>query len=120
MGKATFSDRSSYEGEWHEGQKSGYGKLILVPREEDHNAIVSVEGTWLDDQKHGFLKTRSQSGTFWLCNYENDNKQGFGQYDRHGEGYIGEWKRDEINGYGIHYYKKNVYLGTYKNDQMEG
>lgn len=53
-----------YEGEFSEGKKNGYGKLILFTI---HNNIIKrkewFEGNWKNDQRYGFGELRSE--TYW-------------------------------------------------------
>lgn len=91
-GSCTWSDGSTYYGEFQEGLPHGFG-----------------EQSWAD-------------GSFYEGEYANGFRDGKGvQLLDNGDQYIGSFKRGLMNGQGTYIWADGtVYKGEYKNDELEG
>ena len=136
----------SYEGNWKNGLKNGFGTM--------KKKGSTYEGNWKDGFIDGKGKLKWKSGNVYKGDFKlgkmdgngymiwfnehkkysgewkNNIQNGFGVeiwYEEKGEHkylfnrYIGEWKEGKRDGYGIFYYSNGAkYEGTWKNDNKEG
>ena len=84
-----------YRGQWVEGRKDGFGKVILPSND------IYI-GEWNDDRREGYGELLSQSGNQEIYNGEwsGDMKQGNGVLITKQNIYTGEWKQDKVQGDG--------------------
>ena len=142
----SIKEELSYEGNWKNGLKNGFGTM--------KKKGSTYEGNWKDGFIDGKGKLKWKSGNVYKGDFKmgkmdgngymiwyNENKKysgewknniqhGFGVeiwYEEKGEHkylfnrYIGEWKNGKRDGYGIFYYSNGAkYEGTWKDDNKEG
>ena len=92
--KIRFPDRSLYEGNVTMGKQDGLGKLITQE--------YSYEGEFQNGKKNGYGVLKFQSGQTYTGNFKDNLKHGHGTllYDT-GNRYEGNWENDKKNGFGI-------------------
>jgi hypothetical protein len=127
MSKRTFMDEKftglgskaeenwTYEGEWSEGKKQGYGVLYYV-------SGVRYEGDFNDGKKHGKGKLYYSQGDYYEGDFVNDKKTGKGLYIwANGDKYSGDFIEDKTSGYGeFSWADGDIYCGNFLNDTREG
>lgn len=86
---------NKYEGEWSNGQLSGYGHF----KTKEGNEYV---GNFKNSVRDGFGKYIDLNGSIYIGNYSNGSAQGLGLqiYDS-GAKYLGHWKISQMHGKGI-------------------
>lgn len=95
-GKGTIkhSDGYSYEGEFKDGMKEGFGKEV-------HDEDTYYEGEWMADKKHGEGKLVTPNGEVYEGQFEDGMKDGMGKLKmNNGDVYEGAFQSDFFNGEG--------------------
>lgn len=91
-----FVEGSSYNGEWKDDMKHGFGTLIYPDG-------TKYEGDWSMNKRHG-------NGTLWIKEGKKSVKQ-----------YVGCWREGVMEGFGtFHYENGEVYKGEWVRNQREG
>ncbi len=112
----------SYEGDFVNGEKDGYGR--------DYSGYFLYEGYWKADKKQGkgklisrnaFDKSQTEYDGDWIA----DKKEGYGteiKKDKNGkelEKYVGNWNKDKRHGEGKLFKNgKLIYEGNFDNGNM--
>ena len=104
----------SYEGEWKNGKREGFG--ILIKKE-----LAIFIGEFIEDKVNGFGKLIEENGDEYIGYWKNSQAYGLGKYNRKNIiSYKGWWKKDKQNGFGIEKWPKLEYYGEYINGNKEG
>lgn len=135
---------ASYNGEWHDNKKNGYG-VQIYPNGEKYegqwaNGLRNGEGTlwvpigkgkklrklyvgsWRDDKRHGRGTCYFRNGEFFQGTWDNGKMHGQGtlRYSN-GDLYIGEWHDGLRSGHGtLNKANGDCYEGYWLNDKREG
>ncbi len=110
-----FKNGDTYEGNFENGNKSGYGIL------RNSNGEV-YEGEWLNNLKNGKGKYIFESGEIYEGSWKDDFRDGYGinHFDT-GETYNGQWKNDTMHGKGLLIFSSgSKYDGDFENGHMNG
>jgi hypothetical protein len=112
---AKVEDNLTYEGEWLEGKKHGFGVLYYA-------SGVRFEGDFQDGKKHGKGKLYYSQGDFYEGDFNTDKKTGKGTYIwANGDKYCGEFSEDKTSGHGeFSWADGDTYCGNFLNDTREG
>lgn len=116
FGKIENSNGSkSYEGEWLNGKKDGFGIVIW-----QDGAVF--KGFFKNDMSNGLGKQLHKGGETYLGQWINDRADGIGQFiNTNNSKYEGEWKIDRQHGFG--YQTQNngsIYQGDFLNGEKHG
>ncbi|CAK90590.1 unnamed protein product (macronuclear) [Paramecium tetraurelia] len=134
----TFSDGTTYKGEWMNGLKDGQGVLKwpsgsiysgfflegklngkgkLVLEDEDY-----YEGEWKDDKCNGFGVYMCKNGARYEGNWKNDKQHGKGkEIWQDGNTYEGFYNDGKKHGQGILKFSNGTtYEGDFSNNELEG
>ena len=104
----------SYEGEWKDGKREGFG--ILIKKD-----IAEFIGEFVDDKVNGFGKVIYENGDEYIGYWKDSQAYGLGIYNKKNIiSYQGWWKKDKQNGFGIEKWPKLDYFGEYLNGNKEG
>jgi len=103
---------STYEGEWKEGKKHGYG--IYYYGEGDR-----YEGYWSEGNHHGKGKYIWDNGDIYDGDWVNDEQTGWGKLIwASANVYEGDWLNSKKEGNGVHYWNNgDVHRGQYKQNK---
>ncbi len=138
-GVLSYSNGSSYYGNWNEGKKSGKGIMIYANKD-------TYDGEWKDNQRNGKGALLKASGDIlegnWLhdefisltkevtIDYDggtynglifNNVPNGKGKMTYNNGNYFGEWKDGKKNGIGQYTWKEgDVYEGEWKDNKRSG
>lgn len=94
--KFPFVSGSSYNGEWKDDMKEGFGCLVYADG-------TKYEGEWSRNKKHG-------NGTLWIKKGKKSTKQ-----------YVGNWEENKMQGFGTYYYEnEEVYKGNWVDNRRNG
>lgn len=114
------SGRVSYEGDWVNGNQSGYGIMIWKIGDK-------YEGQWTDGNRIGQGTYYWGEGSKWngdkyVGQYKDDKRHGRGTYYfESGSRYEGDWENDNRHGQGTYYWADgDKDTGTYINDKRDG
>ena len=138
-GKITMS-AEYYEGDFYEGQMTGYGTYVYGPSIGDKYegfmkngkrdgtgkytwADGSVyEGEYKDDMKHGEGAYRWADGSSYTGSFYKDVKDGEGTFIfANGDKYEGQFVSDVRQGNGKYTWQNGeFYIGEFKNNMMDG
>jgi len=137
-GRMIFPNGDVYEGEYFHMRKQGKGRF------EDFKSEVSYEGEWLNELKHGFGVEKMNDGSTYEGYFEDDMKNGQGTFrwpagevytggfkdnKIHGRGkyvwnaekwYDGEWFEGSMHGKGTLVQDKKEYTGDFVKDKKQG
>lgn len=111
-----------YEGDFINGERSGYGIFVDSYWEEYH-------GNWYNDYRNGHGVQKYYNGDVYNGQWRNDQKHGKGvmyYYDRFSSDpekdiYDGEWDSNNKSGYGtLTYADGSIYAGKWKNNKKYG
>jgi hypothetical protein len=109
-----IQDDFSYEGEWKDGKREGFG--ILIKKD-----IAEFIGEFIDDKVNGFGKVIYENGDEYIGYWKDSQAYGLGIYNKKNIiSYQGWWKKDKQNGFGIEKWPKLDYFGEYLNGNKEG
>ena len=115
LGPYKFQDGETYEGQFKDGLRHGFGKQIWPD-----GSIY--EGFWENDQCNGKGRLINAEGHVYFGDWVNDKADGNGIF-KHTDGtmYEGEWKDDVQNGYGKEVWNDgSVYEGMYLDSLKHG
>lgn len=140
-GKAIFCNGTYYEGNWVQGNKSGFGievkpsgsykigewknnKLDGLAQYSNRNG-VSYEGDWANGVKEGKgteIYNDSDGTTKYIGHFKNDKKNGNGIYTCKDYTYTGDFVNGEVNGTGNMSWSEGakIYNGTWLNGKRHG
>lgn len=140
-GKGRLTINSEYyEGDFFEGEMTGYGTYVYAPSIGDKYEGFMKNGkrdgtgkyTWADgsvyeggykeDMKHGEGSYRWADGSSYTGSFVNDVKEGEGTYIfANGDRYEGQFKADVREGEGVYTWQTgDYYAGEFKNNMMDG
>ena len=108
-------DLSSYEGEWKNGKRDGFG--ILCWGEES-----KFMGQFIDDKVSGYGKLWQDNGDMYRGYWKDFQAEGMGYYQtKKGANFSGEWSEDKQNGFGLENWPKgSSFIGNYTNGSKHG
>jgi len=127
FGIMTWSDGSSYEGYWKNGQSHGEGVFKMggksgsiaeyyegdfkFDKKDGYGTLVMITGDkyvgmWVNNKMEGKGTFYYSNGDTYTGNYLENLKHGEGTYFYYnGDKYAGEWRNNKQNGKGIYFYK---------------
>ena len=113
-----FSKKEKYKyiGQFKHNKFHGKGKII-----NENNELV-YEGDYLEGYKHGFGKLIFEDKSYYEGNFFHNNLNGKGKFFfKSGKSYHGNWKNNTMDGKGIFIWEnKDKYKGEYKNNMRDG
>lgn len=114
-GKASYSNRSAYEGEFQNYMRNGHGTLTLSDG-------TKYECDWKNDERHGKGKEFWADGTVFAGVYVKGMRSGLGVMTwPEGSKYSGQFERGRANGEGeLVRTDGSVYKGIFLEDCMSG
>ncbi len=138
-GKLTMN-LESYEGDFYEGEMTGYGTYVYSPAYGDkYEGFLKngkrdgtgkytwgdgsvYEGGYKDDMKHGEGTYRWADGSSYTGTFYNDVKDGEGTFVfANGDKYEGQFAADVREGIGKYTWQNGeYYIGEFKNNMMDG
>ncbi|MBC8306319.1 MAG: caspase family protein [Pelagibacterales bacterium] len=115
QGTITWTNGDSYNGEWQNGKRTGYGNLIFTLDNGDkyigelYNNLWDGQGTYI-----------YKAGDKYVGGYNNGKMEGQGTYTWvNGDKYEGQHKDGIRSGQGTYtYINGDKFVGEYKNDLM--
>jgi len=135
-GKEIKLNGDSYDGEWVEDSKHGYGVLTYTASKKrsnhwnkdriinrsDFESGVIYTGMFVKNRLHGQGTATWTDGKKYTGMWKNSLKHGKGkEIKANGDEYDGEWENDLPHGYGIRKFKDGrKWEGTWKKGQMVG
>ena len=119
QGRMRYKNGDVYEGNWVNGQRSGFGTWT----HDQWGSYKDVyEGNWANDMKNGQGTMTYSDRQKYVGNWENDNKSGQGTITYpYGNiyGYEGNWANNFMNGQGtMTYHNGKREEGNWVNGQM--
>jgi hypothetical protein len=93
--RVVLDDGSTYDGEWRDGQRWGFGSQTFALTQNVYR------GEWEDGRWHGRGLLCLANGQWYDGNWVEGRRDGFGTEESDCERYAGEWCRDERCGTGI-------------------
>lgn len=125
QGTFTFSDGSTYIGEFQNNSISGYGKYEYYSTSENHYFCIIYNGEFKDGDFHGQGRLERIIGNGIKVIYEGafqeGKRHGYGMLDDQDIIYKGGWKHGKKEGVGRIEFKKDEvqgYSGYWKNDEF--
>lgn len=115
LGPYKYEDGSTYEGQYYEGMRCGYGKCIWPEG-------FYYEGYWDNDQRNGKGRLVHEEGDIYEGDWVEGKAEGYGEY-KHTDGtyYKGAWIQDQQHGQGREVWDDgSIYEGEYKNGMKNG
>ena len=117
-GKMLFKDddpRVSYEGDWVNGNQSGFGIMIW-------NDGTKYDGQWVNGNQSGFGIMIWNDGTKYDGQWVDGHRTGQGTcYWPSGNKYVGQWTDGNRTGRGTYYYREGGrYEGDWENGNKHG
>ena len=124
FGKLTEGN-GTYIGEWVEGKKEGYGKLIYAPVNDSSSGGVfrkEYEGTFQAELSHGYGKCFYTDESEYVGEWNSNQRHGYGKfYFSNGPHYEGQWNRGLQHGYGMYSWSRSEkYEGEWVLGKMHG
>lgn len=103
-GKARLPNGDFYEGDYKNGQRSGYGKYVFRKvKGKMRNACYM--GHYVNNKKNGQGTFMYPDGAKYEGSWKDDLRHGFGSYSyTNGDLYRGEWEHDRRHGQGTYTY----------------
>eukprot|EP00440_Ansanella_granifera_P003268 gb/GFBE01003559.1/.p1 GENE.gb/GFBE01003559.1/~~gb/GFBE01003559.1/.p1 ORF type:complete len:405 (+),score=95.10 gb/GFBE01003559.1/:1-1215(+) len=120
-GVQVFPNGQKYEGQWANGMRNGEGTL-WVPLGKAKKLRKLYVGGWKDDRRHGRGTCFFKDGQFFQGDWTEGKMHGQGTL-RYGNGdlYIGEWHDGMRSGQGtLNKANGDCYEGYWLNDKREG
>lgn len=114
-GVKTYSDGSVYEGNFLNGERSGFGKCVKPSGN-------TYEGEWKNDRRHGKGVEWYSDGSTYKGNFVDGRKHGLGIYrNPEGGSYEGKWKAGKPHGHGTETFSDGTtYVGEFVEGKMHG
>ena len=116
-GIETFSNGSTYDGNYKKGKRHGHGILT-------YSNGSTYDGNYEKGKRHGHGILTYSNGNRYDGNWKDDEKHGHGILTySNGITYDGNWKDDEKHGHGIETYSNGstyTYDGNYKKGKRHG
>lgn len=108
-----------YQGEWKNGEKEGFGVLILRSNARRGHKGYTYEGEWKNDEMSGYGKLVHANGDSY-SGYMDEQFDGYGVYIHFNEGIVHkcEYKENLRNGFGTCESANMSYSGMYKDDKF--
>ena len=108
-------DQSSYEGEWKNGKRDGYGILCFGNQSK-------FMGLFKEDKLAGYGKLWYDGEDYYRGYWKEFKAEGIGIYKtKKGSYFTGEWKNDRQNGFGMENWPKGSnFLGEYSDGYKNG
>tara|TARA_Y100000766_G_scaffold264444_1_gene257267 strand:- start:542 stop:1072 length:531 start_codon:yes stop_codon:yes gene_type:complete len=108
---------AEYNGEWKNGERNGYGILIL---KISKSRLDKYEGEFKNGKRTGKGTYSFSNGDRYVGNFIDGEKIGRGEYTfANGDRYIGEFQGDKMHGEGIYIYATGrVYTGLFKEGNL--
>ena len=105
-----------YKGQIKGIYASGYGWFY------DSKNLNSYEGQWINSMKNGYGLETCKDNSEYVGTFYNGKKDGIGYYRwLDGSSYEGEWRNNKLNGCGIFKFKDgSIYVGEWKDNRMNG
>lgn len=104
----------SYDGEWKNGKRDGFGILI----KKDAAKFI---GYFIQDNVNGFGKLTDKNGDEYLGYWKNSEFSGVGIYTKKTMiSYKGYWSKDKQDNFGIEHWPNLEYIGEYKKGVKNG
>jgi len=115
QGTITWTNGDSYNGEWQNGKRTGYGNLIFTLDNGDKYIGELYNNLW-----HGQGTYIYKTGDKYFGGYNNGKMEGQGTYTWvNGDKYEGQHKDGIRSGQGTYtYINGDKFIGEYKNDLM--
>lgn len=129
---------NSYEGQWTNSMKNGYGLEICKDNSEyvgtfnngKKNGIgyyrwldgSSYEGEWRNNKLHGCGIFKFKDGSIYIGEWKDNRMHGIGQFSSGIKTYIGYFNRDSRNGFGMVLWEKEqkAFVGLWKDNKQHG
>ena len=110
-----IEEKSSYEGEWKNGMRDGFG--ILCWGEE-----CKFIGNFVQNKILGYGELYNEDGDCYKGMWNNFQANGIGKYKtKHKANYIGYWLNDKQDNFGIEKWPKgSTFIGEYKDGSKNG
>ena len=108
-------EQSSYEGEWKDGKRDGYGILYWGNKSK-------FVGLFVEDKAFGFGKLWHEDGDIFKGYWKDFQADGIGQYKtKKGAYFNGDWKLDRQDGFGMEIWPKGSnFMGEYSDGNKHG
>ena len=108
-------EQSSYEGEWKDGKRDGFGILCWG----DESKFM---GLFEDDKVFGYGKLWHDDGDVYKGYWKEFQADGIGQYKtKKGAYFKGEWRHDRQDGFGMENWPKGSnFMGEYVDGNKNG
>lgn len=121
----TLADGTVYEGEFKMGRKHGHFTAKRYHPEDKYFLVMSFDGEYFDDKKHGKVKEFEYESYEFEGNYEHGKKTGVVNWKVHDKfEYQGEVLNDKFHGNGIlkttHWTGVDTYEGGFEAGQCHG
>ena len=115
QGAITWSSGYKYVGEFKDGKKSGQGTYTYP------NGATYV-GEWEVDKRSGIGTETYVDGRIYVGQYENNKINGQGTFTyANGDSYVGAFKDYKFNGQGTFTYANgDIYVGAFKDNEFNG
>ena len=110
-----FEEQSSYEGEWKNGKRDGFGIL-------NWNNESKFMGTFYENKVLGYGKLWNENGDIYKGIFNDYEAKGLGIYKtKFGAFFKGNWDNDKQNGFGLEKWPKGSnFIGEYLNGNKNG
>lgn len=121
-GKARLPNGDSYEGEYQNGYRHGFGKYVFR-KVKDKARNACYVGCYEKNKKNGQGTFFYPDGAKYEGLWREDLRQGFGTYCyTNGDVYRGEWERDKRHGQGSYTYAASgmIYEGQWIEGRRSG
>jgi len=98
----TYRNGNTYEGEWENNQRHGYGRMIYNAKATALDFYIeSYEGEWKRGNKSGWGRYIWNNGDRYEGEFVDGKREGRGtMFLTNGDRYEGEWKDGQLNGKG--------------------
>ena len=110
-----IEEQSSYEGEWKNGMRDGFGILCWG----DESKFI---GNFVENEVVGYGKLYHKDGDYYKGMWNNFQANGIGKYrTKHKAYYKGYWLNDKQDKFGMEKWPKGSnFIGDYKNGNKNG
>mmetsp|Transcript_23848 Transcript_23848/g.42232 ORF Transcript_23848/g.42232 Transcript_23848/m.42232 type:complete len:328 (-) Transcript_23848:41-1024(-) len=114
VGTLTFNDGDKYHGQFSKGKFCGQGSIEAN--------LQAYEGSWDQDEMHGFGKFICECGDVYIGIWERDLRNWQGRMVTIGQAvYEGSWREGLRHGYGIESWPDGqIYEGEFEEDMYHG